>query len=95
MTGVGPGTPGAGAGAGQAGRGGAPVGGRGGMGGVMGGAGAGRGKDDDKDHKKKYGLTSDEHVAPETDEHGRLHDPRTGMPVVPPVIGERDPRNNR
>lgn len=64
--------------------------GRGGMGGGMMGAGAGRGGgDDDKEHQRKYGLDSDEWFNPERDEDGGiLRDPVTGMPVVPPVIGE-------
>lgn len=69
----------------------AAAGGRGGMGGgMMGGAGAGRGQGgEDADHQRKYGVDSDEWFTPERDEDGGvLRDPVTGMPVVPPVIGE-------
>lgn len=65
--------------------------GRGGTGaGGMMGAGAGRGQgDDDKEHQRKYGMDSDEAFRPELDDEGGvLRDPATGMPVVPPVIGE-------
>ncbi|MGH3519417.1 MAG: hypothetical protein ACRDQ7_18765, partial [Haloechinothrix sp.] len=60
-------------------------------GGMMGAGGAGRGQGaEDKDHQRRYGLDTeldvDLHVK---DEHGeRMIDPVTGMPVVPPVIGE-------
>lgn len=68
------------------------MGGRGGMGagGMMGGAGAGKGQGgEDKEHQRKYGLDSDDWFRPERDEDGGiLRDPLTGMPVVPPVIGE-------
>lgn len=64
--------------------------GRGGMGAGMMGAGAGRGQGgEDSEHQRKYGLDSDEWFKPERDEDGGvLRDPLTGMPVVPPVIGE-------
>lgn len=63
---------------------------RGGMGGGMMGAGGGRGQGgEDKEHQRKYGLDSDDWFKPERDEDGGiLRDPVTGMPVVPPVIGE-------
>lgn len=90
---AGVGMPGAGAGGGPGGAAaGGAMGGRGGMGGggMMGGAGAGRGQGgEDKDHQRRYGLDSDDWFKPERDEDGGiLRDPVTGMPVVPPVIGE-------
>lgn len=85
----------AGMGPGAGGMGGAAAGGaagaRGGMGGgMMGGAGGGRGQGgEDSEHQRKYIQDSDEWFRPERDEDGGiLRDPVTGMPVVPPVIGE-------
>lgn len=76
-----------GAGGGSGGTGGA---GRGGMGGGMMGAGAGRGQgSEDSEHQRKYIQDTDDWFKPERDEDGGiLRDPVTGMPVVPPVIGE-------
>lgn len=83
----------AGMGSGAGGSGGAAggaAGARGGTGGMMGGgAGGGRGGDDDKEHQRRFIQDSDEWFRPERDEDGGiLRDPLTGMPVVPPVIGE-------
>lgn len=67
-----------------------PGAGRGAMGGgMMGAGGAGGRGDDDKEHQRRYIQDSDEWFRPERDEDGGiLRDPLTGMPVVPPVIGE-------
>lgn len=61
-----------------------------GMGGGMMGAGAGRGQGgEDSEHQRKYIQDTDDWFKPERDEDGGiLRDPVTGMPVVPPVIGE-------
>lgn len=63
------------------------TGGAGGPGGMAPGAG-GRGKEEDKEHKRRYGL--DEVVLfPEEDENDELKgiDPSTGMRVTKPTIG--------
>ncbi len=79
---------------GMAAKGGAGFGpGRGGMGGMMGGAGAGKGQGggEDEEHQDKYFIKQemDPGLHVEYDEHGeKLVDENTGFTVVPPVIGE-------
>jgi NAD/NADP transhydrogenase beta subunit len=52
-----------------------------------GAGGKGKGKEDDKEHVRKYGLTDDSAFTL-ADENGEvLIDPSTGMAVVPPTIG--------
>ncbi|GAA1995245.1 hypothetical protein GCM10009754_88130 [Amycolatopsis minnesotensis] len=66
-------------------RGGAGTRGVSGMGGL---APGGRGKEDDREHKRKYGVPEvDESVAEVDEATGKLIDPVTGLPVVPPTIG--------
>lgn len=60
---------------GAAGTGGMPHGGKGGE------------KDEDQEHQRKYVLDDDEHFMLGEDGE-RVTDPRTGLPPVPPVIGE-------
>jgi hypothetical protein len=63
-----------------------------GMGGMMGGAGAGRGQGaEDKEHQDQYYIKQemDPGLQVEYDEHGeKIVDETTGMTVVPSVIGE-------
>ena len=70
-----------GMGAGAAGR----PGGAGGMPGMAPGQ-KGQGGDDDE-HQRKY-IVDDDEAFQLTDDGERLTDPRTGMPLTPPVIGE-------
>jgi len=47
---------------------------------------AGRGRGEDEERERKYVVLDDEHLLP--DKVGtKTVDPRTGLPVVPPVIG--------
>ena len=86
-SGSGAGTPGepAGRGAGAARPGAAGRPGASGMGGMPhGGKGE---KDEDQEHQRKYVVADDEHFLLGEDGE-RVTDPRTGLPPVPPVIGE-------
>ncbi|QWF83724.1 WXG100 family type VII secretion target [Amycolatopsis sp. CA-230715] len=65
----------------------ATAGGRGAKGAPEGGIvpGGGRGKDDDREHHRKYGLPDT--IAETDDEAENATDPVTGLPVMPPTIG--------
>ncbi|MFF0149043.1 hypothetical protein ATK36_5265 [Amycolatopsis sulphurea] len=71
--------------AGAAGRGSAGSRGASGVGG-MGAGGRGKGEED-KEHQRKYGVDDDSAFDITDDEGGRILDPRTGLPPVPPTIG--------
>jgi hypothetical protein len=73
---------------GAAGARGAGAGGRSGTGGMPGMAPGQKGQgDEDEEHQRKY-IVEDDEVFQLTDDGERLTDPRTGMPLTPPVIGE-------
>lgn len=63
------------------------TGGRGAQGAAEGGIvpGGGRGKDDDREHHRKYDLP--DNVTETGEEADKITDPVTGLPVMPPTIG--------
>jgi hypothetical protein len=74
--------------AGAKGIGGGAAGRPGGAGGVPGMGAGQRGQgDEDEEHQRKY-IVDDDEAFQLTDDGERLTDPRTGMPLTPPVIGE-------